>query len=645
MTSNAIEWLETDGAGGFAMGTDLGVATRRYHSLLSTSSGCGAQRLVLVNAVEAWLDVGGQTLPLNCHYYAPGVIHPNPADRNIQFEHLPWPSWQISFGDRPLIRQELFMARGISAVFIRWCLLDPQITDAVLHMRPLLSGRDYHTLQLRQSQPERRQGEKHNSIWSLHENVPMVRAITSAQYESDPDWYQNFLYPVEIERGYEGTEDLWSPGVFTWQLSKTRSAEAIFTIDDQLDQSAEDLFDHYRPQELRRRTRFETDQHAAADQYLVHLGDRMTLIAGYPWFGDWGRDTFISLRGLCLATGRYREAQKILLSWADTVSQGMIPNRIPDDGNPPQYNAADASLWFIVAAYELLQSSWHVGVAARQRLLEAIDAILASYMAGTRYQIQCDDDGLLAIGEPGVQLTWMDAKIDNTPVTPRTGKPVEIQALWLNALSIAGQLLKKHQTVLERGLKAFSNRFWNSASGHLLDVVDVDHVHGRVDGRLRPNQIFAVGGLPMQLIDGEKARRVVETIEASLLTPMGLRTLASSETGYCPQYAGSSIERDKAYHQGTVWPWLLGPFVEAWLRVHGNDSAAKRQAHQFLKPLRTHISNGGVGHISEIFDAEPPHTPQGCPFQAWSLAEFLRIESNYLVPNATTKRKVITGAA
>jgi len=424
----------------------------------------------------------------------------------------------------------------------------------------------------------------------------------------------------------------------------TRPAVAIFTIDDELDRPAEDLFDHYRCRELRRRTRLASGQHAAADQYLVHIGDRVTLIAGYPWFGDWGRDTFIALRGLCLATGRYREAQKILLSWADTVSEGMIPNRFPDDGSPPQYNAADASLWFVVAVYELLRSNWRVGVVARRRLLRAIDTILASYMAGTRYQIRCDDDGLLAIGQPGIQLTWMDAKIDGMPVTPRTGKPVEIQSLWLNALAIAGQLLDQYQTVYKRGLHAFTNRFWDSASGHLLDVVDVDHVPGRVDGRLRPNQIFAVGGLPMQLIHGEKARRIVEIIEASLLTPMGLRTLAPSEVGYCAQYAGSPTERDRAYHQGTVWPWLLGPFVEAWLRVHGQHLATKKRVRQFLEPLRAHIGQAGVGHISEIFDAEPPHAPQGCPFQAWSLAEFLRIETTYLETSATAGRKVVAGA-
>src|SRR5213594_999777 len=309
----------------------------------------------------------------------------------------------------------------------------------------------------------------------------------------------------------------------------------------------------------------------------------------------------------------------------------MLPNRFHDSGAEAEFNAVDASLWYIVAAYEYLAAAdaahGQVAESERRTLDNAVQRILTGYADGTRYGIHADRDGLLAAGQPGVQLTWMDAKVGDWVVTPRIGKPVEVQALWLNALRIGSALSERWAELHARGRAAFEARFWDETRGCLHDVVDVDHRRGSVDSAFRPNQICAVGGLPFPVLEGERARRVGDAVEARLLTPIGLRSLAPDEPGYRPRYEGGVRERDGAYHQGTVWPWLMGPFVEAWLRVRGGTPRAKAEARaRFLDPLLAHLDDAGVGHLPEIADGDPPHTPRGCPFQAWSVGEALRLE-------------------
>jgi predicted glycogen debranching enzyme len=291
----------------------------------------------------------------------------------------------------------------------------------------------------------------------------------------------------------------------------------------------------------------------------------------------------------------------------------------------------DASLWYVIAAHEFLQAVKNgrrkLTAGDRRALAQAVEAILAGYARGTRFGIRAGEDGLLAAGMPGTQLTWMDAKVGDWVVSPRIGKAVEVQALWLNALWAGGQFSARWKEMLQRGLESFRARFWNAAGGFLYDVVDADHEPGKVDASFRPNQIFAVGGLPVPLLEGEQAFKVVSAVESRLWTPLGLRSLAPGEPGYAPRYEGGVRERDGAYHQGTVWPWLLGPFVEAWVRVRGGSEEAKREARRkFFEPLLRHLDEAGLGHVSEIADAEPPHTPRGCPFQAWSLAEMIRLD-------------------
>jgi predicted glycogen debranching enzyme len=412
------------------------------------------------------------------------------------------------------------------------------------------------------------------------------------------------------------------------------------------DAPAREAFGLMRHRERARRS-FSSPLDRAADAYLVKRGAGQTLVAGYPWFTDWGRDTFISVRGLCIATGRLDAARDILLAWAGAVSEGMLPNRFLDTGAAPEFNSVDASLWYAIAVGDYLAACAKKGVrvtdADESALRAAVDAILDGYARGTRYGIRLDADGLLACGEPGSQLTWMDARVGDRVITPRVGKPVEIQALWLNALAIAGQWTDVWIPAFRLGASAFVSRFWNEAEGCLFDVVDVDHRPGQVDASFRPNQIFAVGGLPLNLLPSDRAGLVVEAVEQRLLTPMGLRSLAPGSPGYAARYEGGPAERDGRYHQGTVWPWLIGPFVEAWVRVHGASARSRREARtRFLAPL-LQLADLTGGHLPEIADAEAPHNPRGCPAQAWSAAEVLRLENTVLA--SSPRRRVKSGRA
>ncbi len=336
-----------------------------------------------------------------------------------------------------------------------------------------------------------------------------------------------------------------------------------------------------------------------------------------------------------MATGRLDVAEEILGSWGLAVSEGMLPNRFPDHGEEPEYNSVDASLWYVIAVGEFVEEcqkrSHALRAATKSAFKSAISQILTGYQSGTRYNIRMDDDGLIAAGEPGMQLTWMDAKVDGWVVTPRIGKPVEIQALWINALGVGYDLIPGGEELFDRAFGSFRAKFWNASLGCLYDVIDCDHQPGVVDDSIRPNQIFAAGGLPQSLVDDDQTRRIVDLVEAELWTPLGLRSLAPGDAKYRGRYEGGVWERDGAYHQGTVWCWLIGPFVEAWVRVRGNTPAARREAcARFLPSLEAHLQSAGLGHLSEIADGDPPHTPRGCPFQAWSLGEYLRITREVL---------------
>jgi predicted glycogen debranching enzyme len=645
------EWLEADGEGGYASGTVAGIRTRRYHGLLLVATTPPTGRMMLVNGFEAWVTTPAGRFALSSQRYAPGVTHPDGVRRIAKFEPEPWPRWTFQLEDGTSIEQEILVPRGAGAVAVTWRLSEMR-AGVNLAVRPLLSGRGHHSLH--HENPHLRfdaEQAQDRVEWRPYPGVPAIVARSNGRYAHRPDWYRNFQYEAERARGLDYTEDLAAPGIFTWDLS---SGEAVWILAASGDAAhapsstvpALNLVQRWRGEERERRDAPSRPMRSAR-AYIVRRGEGKSIIAGYPWFADWGRDTFIAMRGLCLATGRRDDARDKMLEWAGTVSEGMLPNRFPDGGERAQFNAVDASLWFVVAVHEFLEASAARGrppaPAERDTLRAAVDAILDGYMRGTRYGIRCDADGLLAAGEPGVQLTWMDAVVDGRVVTPRIGKPVEVQALWLNALRIGGVFSTQRLRVLRAGSRAFRARFWNASAGYLHDVVDVDHQPGTVDTSFRPNQVLAVGGLPFPILAGARARRVVDAVEARLLTRMGLRTLAPDASAYVPQYEGSVRERDAAYHQGTAWPWLMGPFAEAWVRVRGGSAASKREARRrFLAPLLRLLDRAGLGHISEIGDGDPPFTPRGCPFQAWSLGEALRLDLVVLAKEGASAR--VSGA-
>ncbi len=637
-----LEWLETNGRGGFSSGTVAGPNTRRYHALLLIARNPPVDRFVLVNHLEEQVEMGGQSVALSANCY-PGAIHPDGYQRCIGFSSDPWPIWTYDVGGAQVIR-EIFCPQGRDLVVIRWHLAAAKGEAAKLAVRPMLSGRNYHATH-----------HENNGLWAgvmrgsgpvswhPYDGVPVPVACYSGLYHHAPEWYRHVQFPVEQERGLDGEEDWWSPGEFAMDLAAGQSAFLAFTTEAMgtespsapIDAAAVDTLVE---DERRRRQRLADGAPGkdrlvrslwqAAEAYLSDRGTQKTVIAGYPWFADWGRDTFISLPGLCLATGRHDVARQVITAFSAHVSQGMIPNRFPDAGETPEYNTIDASLWFVHAVGRYFDYTKD-DATIRRVAWPAVRAILDGYRQGTRYGIRMDADGLIAGGEPGVQLTWMDAKVGDWVVTPRRGKPVEIQALWVRALAVGGELAAKFGDAAYakrceddriRAIKSFRARFWYEQGGYLYDVVDGK---GGDDASLRPNQIYAVA-FPGELLDGTQAERVVQVVENRLLTPVGLRTLAPGDAQYRPRYEGGVHSRDGAYHQGTVWPFLLGPFVTAWLRVHGGTSGAKRTAREFLDGLDVHLNEACLGQVSEIFDADAPHHPRGCFAQAWSVAEPLR---------------------
>jgi predicted glycogen debranching enzyme len=651
--SSRREWLEPDGLGGFASGTLSGVRTSRYHALLLAAMQPPTERRVLVNGLEEEIVCEHDRFPLSSQRYRPDIVHPQGFRNMTSFELYPWPRWEFTFplarGAKAVVAKEIFVPRGQSITVIRWTLFSG--SPSLLRIRPLLSGRDYHGLQTAGEIDTRFQSSRHGVSWRPHAAIPAIHAGHNGRYHHDPNWYWSFAYGIEEHRGLEAHEDLWSPGEITFSLAPGSPAVLILSTDAigaPAERAAEKLGagERARRARLKKPATWEAELERNSDAFLVRRGAGRTIVAGYPWFTDWGRDTFISMRGLCLATGRLDMARGILLEWAKTVDMGMLPNRFADEGDQAEYNSVDASLWFVNVAGEFLAKTKNKDL---KILWPAMSAIMRGYHDGTRYGIRVDADGLVRAGEPGSQLTWMDAKFESECFTPRIGKPVEIQALWLNALKTMSALEPKAAPIFKsprsakgakraaplsldweklfrRGAISFRKRFWNPKTSCLFDVVDGPSGD---EAAIRPNQLFAVS-LPAALLPAARARAVVDAAEKHLLTPIGLRTLAPKDPGYIGRYKGGRRERDAAYHNGTVWPWLLGPFVEAWVRVRKNSKKAKTDARRFLAALDAHMESWCLGSVAEVADGDAPHNPGGCPAQAWSVAEPLRLMKDVL---------------
>jgi predicted glycogen debranching enzyme len=645
----SLEWLETNGRGGFASGTVAGANTRRYHALLLTARKPPSERFVLVNHLEEWLDIDGQTIPLSTNLY-PDAIHPTGHGHCIEFSTDPWPTWTFDCNGLT-VQREILSIHGRDIVMVRWTLVAKKPSRALLRVRPKLTGRDYHgTHHENGSLSTGAQVGSGMVLWHCYADLPPVRAFHSGGYRHEPNWYRHIQFPVEQERGLDAEEDWWSPGEFTFDL-ESGSTRALTLTSETIDRL--DAVALTKQEKSRRNTARQaapaTDSLAgelwcATETYLSERGKQHTVIAGYPWFTDWGRDTFISLPGLCLVTGRMEVAWQVIASFAAHVSEGMVPNRFPDVGEQPEYNTIDASLWCIHAIDRYFIASQDE---ARVRAIAwpAVKQILDGYRLGTRYGIRMDEDGLITGGVSGSQLTWMDAKVGDWVVTPRHGKPVEIQALWVRALE-AGEALARRfgemgyadrcRNDRSIAITSFRNRFWYEQGGYLYDVIDGPEGN---DTSLRPNQLYAIS-LVDELVSREQSKKILRLVEEQLLTPMGLRTLSPHDPRYRARYEGGVLERDGAYHQGTVWPFLLGPFITAWIKIHGKKTAALKQARSFLDGIGAHLKEACVGQVSEVFDAEAPHWPRGCYAQAWSVAEPLRVLIEDL--GIGTDRQIVT---
>ena len=627
-----LEWLETNGLGGFASSTVIGMNTRRYHGLLTAATKPPVGRALLLAKLEETLVIGDERFDLGTNQY-PGVIHPAGYRYLSEFRLDPFPVFHYHAGGVE-IEKRVFLVQGENTVVVEYEQLAGPACE--MEVRPLVAFRDYHATTHRNDALNATvQQDKGMLSLQPYPDLPRLYFANDAvRVETTGEWFKNFEYEMERQRGLDFQEDLFQPFLLRYAMKPGGRAAVIAST---VPHAAADAM-QLKNAELQRREALRASaprQEAlieqltlAADQFIVQRGKLQTIIAGYHWFGDWGRDTMIALPGLTLATGRFDVARNILRAFAGCVNQGMLPNRFPDSGEPAEYNTADATLWLFEAARAYAAYSGDFEF-VRRELVPVFDDILDWHVKGTRYGIRCDDDGLLACGEAGVQLTWMDAKVGDWVVTPRTGKPVEIEALWYNALRVmedfcvrAGDSARAEQwaSMAGRARASFAEKFWNAEAGCLYDVV----MQGsRRDGSLRPNQLFAVS-MHYPIVEGERARQVVAAVQRELLTPIGLRTLSPHDPRYRGHYEGDVVARDSAYHQGTVWPWLMGPFLTAYCRTQPDQEAAKQQARLWLNEFGQHLSEACLGQISEIADGELPHAPRGCVAQAWSVAELLR---------------------
>ncbi len=643
------EWLETNGLGGFASSTIIGLNMRRYHGLLIAATRPPVGRLVLLSKLEETLIVDGRRFELSANQY-PGVIHPQGFQFLTQFRLDPFPVFTYLVEGLE-IEKSVFMVHGENSTVIQYRVRVASSPSAhyplttshcCLEVRPLLAFRDYHSTTHENGalNPHVRT-EAGLAAVSPYDGLPTLYvAHNAADLEATGYWYRNVEYMVERERGLDDVEDLFSPFVLRFDLSHHTHAAIIASTEP----SDISRIVALQKTEIERRNAIlaasPSDDECvrtlvvAADQFIVARGTHKTIIAGYHWFTDWGRDTMIALPGLTLVTGRADLTKSILLAFTRYVDQGMLPNRFSDAGEQVDYHTVDATLWFFEAVRALVQYTDDEEF-VRVHLYDTLTDIIAWHVRGTRYGIRVEDDGLLAFRDPTVQLTWMDVKIGDRVITPRCGKAVEIQALWYNALCLMERLAHqfgdeggetRYAEIAARAKRSFNRLFWNEAAGCLYDVVDGN----TRDGAIRPNQIFAVS-LPHTMLSREQARRVVDVVERELLTPYGLRSLAPSDPHYRGRYEGDPRSRDEAYHEGTVWPWLMGPFITAYMKVNGDNKSAHQRATAWLEGFRGYMRNAGLGQVPEIFDGDAPHRPRGCIAQAWSVAELLRATAEDLL--------------
>lgn len=641
-SSRSLEWLETNGMGGYASGTVSGAHTRRYHGLLVAAVHPPVGRTVVVSKLDEAIVLGEERFELSSNQY-PGAVHPEGFKHLTKFEQDLFPTFYYQAGGVEL-KKTIAAVHGENTTLVIYEVLSAK-KDFVLELLPLYACRDFHSTAHANDSIHQQYLFQDGLFRTVnYQGCPEILiSVPGSEFQESKGWYYNFEYAIEQYRGLDYKEDLYTHGKFIVELKKRGQLGIIISTDEGTGKDALLLFDKEKKRREAVVKAFSGNDELkrlafAADQFIVKRGELKTVIAGYHWFADWGRDTMISLPGLCLTTGRFKDAKNILKAFANSVSEGMLPNRFPDQGEAPEYNTFDATLWFFHATYKYYE--YTKDKAFILSVLPVLQDIIDWHYKGTRYNIHVDtSDELLYGGQDGVQLTWMDAKVGDWVVTPRKGKPVEINALWYNALSIMDFLLLEQGNKVEADkykLKAravansFNAKFWSEENGYLYDCIDGDFK----DASIRPNQIYAVS-LPFPLLAKEKATKVFQVVKDNLLTPKGLRSLASSHPDYKPVYGGDPWHRDGAYHQGTVWSFLLGAYVDALMHV--TNGKGKNEATEILKTFFNHLNEVGVGTVSEIFDADPPHTPRGCMAQAWGVGEILRVAIEHELISGSSK--------
>ena len=675
------EWLLTNGLGGFAMGTVSGIPERRYHGWLIAATKPPLGRVLSLHSCAESLIVdntseqgsGESRYELSAYRFAGGTVHPQglrvfhsfTANAGACHWHMTIPEADIC------ITRSLLLAHGANAASVKY-LVDCGGRRARLEVRPFVAARDFHAL-MRENGQLSAQTRTDGVVEISGGMAPVMLKARREDKGSEPgfvpqtQWWKNFEYLKDRERGQDCIEDLFSPGLFTfdcgpetsvvieaWVLEKTSAQSPFFEswgkdlnkLKLRADEVCRPIASYFNTVKSTPRTETSglpiTEVARAADQFVVRRqtngGSLTSIIAGYPWFSDWGRDTFIAMRGLLLCTGRFKEALEVLTGFAALQRRGLVPNCFDDGSGEPEYNTVDGSLWFVHAACEYLRLSGDR--AGFSKISQACVNVIDAYRSGTDYEIRMDSDGLITAGGLGTQLTWMDAKRDGVVFTPRHGKPVEINALWYSdLLELADSIepdnaarSKQLRQLAEQTRNSFESAFWNQDRGCLNDVLIPSDGGWRPNAQVRPNQIFALSQ-PHSPLNPARQAAVLARVRARLLTPVGLRTLDSSDPGYRARYEGSLMDRDAAYHNGTVWPWLIGPYCEAVLRVGEFSDAAKEEVRGVIAPLIVEFMErrnmaGPIRQLAEIYDAEPSggaRRPEGCIAQAWSVAELMRV--------------------
>lgn len=649
------EWLLTNGLGGFASSTVLGINTRKYHGLLVAALNPPGERRVCLEKLDEEICIGNNTYPLGANEFKNGIF-PRGYLFLKEFVMNPLPKYVYDV-ENVEIEKTIFMPNGRNAVIVLYKVENKKDSDVKVRVYPLINCRHFHAVTDKWKNSIEFLQKREGYIAELSAQFPklaLAMKATDGKYYVKGKWIESVYYREEASRGESCLDDVFQPGYFEIDVEAKRMDKfAVVVAADKNDEYALRVLDkvpttydaeNALKDEMERRENFLAKFYEvnpklyaaewlnwiilATDDFIVKSlnAQQRFVIAGYHWFETWGRDTFISLPGLMLVTGRFEDARRSFLTFKQYIKDGLIPNFVPDQPNQPAYNAVDAALWYVNAVLQYLKYTGDFKF-VKEQLWNELKAIIESYIKGTAFDIHVDSDHLL---NHGPQLTWMDAVVDGKPVTPRAGKAVEVQALWYNALKTMELLAdrfgekieaERYLGLAEGARKSFVEKFWNSEKNCLFDVVS----ESEKDASIRPNQIIAVS-LDFTMLDIAKKEKIVDIVHRELLTPYGLRTLAKNDPRYVGVYEGDRRKRDMAYHNGTVWAWLLGPFTTAFLKTKGYVEHRREYAlKNFLLPLFTEqVYMAGLGTIGEIFDGEPPHMPRGCIAQAWSVAEPLR---------------------